>query len=251
VIRSQPKMRPILEKEKFGERPMTITTKSRSPFTTLFAGAALSAAIVAAAPAHAGPLDFIKKAVKKELVEITQSATQGVVDATFKGEKDTKAQSSEGGFRQEGGTTVETADDVQAPQEEGAAMLLPAVQPVREAARPRHSRMSQNGTTVETANTVQAPQKPQRAKLKQNGTTIATAGEVQAPTTTPAALAGDEHSAGDEHEITYDIAAGVDRTPHNVTPQGSQASTEQKLPKFRREKGTTVATADDVAAPSR
>jgi hypothetical protein len=182
---------------------MTNTKNTRSPLTMLLAGAALSAAMMAAAPAHADPLDFIKKAVKKELVEIAESATQSAVDATFKVEKGTRAPTADGGFRQEGGTTVETADDIQAPQEEGAALLLPAVQAAREAARRQRSKMSQNGTTVETANEVQAPQRPQRAKLSQNGTTVATANEVQAPEAPPAAL------AGDEHEITYDIAAGV------------------------------------------
>ena len=62
-------------------------------------------------------------------------------------------------FRQEPGTTVPTADDVQAPQDETqVGLLLPAVQKAREAA----------------AN-------PQRTKLKQNGTTVATASEINAP----------------------------------------------------------------------
>ena len=87
-------------------------------------------------------------------------------------------------FRQEPGTTVPTADDVLAPEDEEAALLLPAVQAYTSVQGPYQAPrkgMSQNGTTVETADEVQAPTRPQRAKLVQNGTTVATAGEVQAP----------------------------------------------------------------------
>ncbi len=148
------------------------------------------------------------------------------------------------------GTTVETASEVQAPQEEQAVLIVPAVQRARGAARPQRGKMSQNGTTVETASEVQAPQAEQaaqigqgrtraraavypaaaaaagphvkvidgarpstRGKMIQNGTTVETANEVQAPEAPTAAL------AGDEHEITYDVTAGVDRTQHKVAPR--------------------------------
>ena len=55
------------------------------------------------------------------------------------------------------GTTVETASEVQAPADEQTALLLPAVQSAREAARRQNAKLSQNGTTVATANEVQAP----------------------------------------------------------------------------------------------
>lgn len=224
---------------------MTNTKHSRSPLTMLLAGAALSATALVAVPAHAGPLGFLKKAIKQELSELAEETAQAAVDAAtgtvktrktsqpntgWKVEEGEAAASGDGGFRQEGGTTVPSADDVLAPEDEGEALLLPAVQAVREAARPQRSRMSQNGTTVETAN------------------------EVQAPASSGVAL------AGDEHEITYDIAAQRAKLSQNGTTvatanevqaqQSSQASTGPKLPEFRREKGTTVHTADDLTAPS-
>lgn len=57
------------------------------------------------------------------------------------------------------GTTVATASEILAqPREEPVALLLPAVQAVRVAARPTRAGMSQNGTTVPTADTVQQPE---------------------------------------------------------------------------------------------
>ncbi len=249
---------------------MTNTKNTRSQFTMLLAGAALSATALVAVPAHAGPLSFLKKVVKQELSELAQETAQGAVDAatgtvkarktgktdaTWKVEEGEAAASGDGGFRQEGGTTVPTADDLLAPEDEGEALLLPAVQAAREAARPQRSKMSQNGTTVETANEVQAPAPPgaalagdeheitydiaaQRAKLSQNGTTVAIANEVLAPQKP-------ERAKLKQNGTTVATAGEVQ------APQSSQASTEPKLPKFRREKGTTVHTADDVAAPSR
>lgn len=102
------------------------------------------------------------------------------------------------GKLKQNGTTVATAGEVQAPQHEAqAALLLPAVQKVREPARSQRAKLKQNGTTVATAGEVQAPgAKPraglllpavqkarmqpqaQRSRLKQNGTTVATAGTV-------------------------------------------------------------------------
>ncbi|MEE1878074.1 hypothetical protein [Altererythrobacter litoralis] len=143
-----------------------------------------------AAPAHAGPLDFIKSAVKAEAKKRLNSelehhgistahaqdstpaptearlvqngttvATADEVLAPETGEPNGDGSANRKGFRQEGGTTVPTADDVQAPQgEERKGLLLPAIQKAQ--AEPKKRRkMSQNGTTVATASEVQAPQR--------------------------------------------------------------------------------------------
>lgn len=192
---------------------------------------ALSATALAAVPAHAGPLGFLKKIVKQELSELAQDTAQRAVDAATGGAEESKgkkkgkvdatwkveegeaaAPPSSGGYRQEGGTTVPTADDVQAPQGGTRGLILPAVQPRNQGGvnvavgdingdgRDGRPGMSQNGTSVETADTVQAQQeerraalllpavqkaapepRPQRGKMVQNGTTVETAGELKAP----------------------------------------------------------------------
>lgn len=193
---------------------------------------ALSATALVAVPAQAGPLGFLKKIVKQELSELAQQTAQSAVDAatggsepaeakrkgkveaSWKVEEGEAARSGDGGFRQEGGTSVPTADDVQAPQGETRGLILPAVQPRFQggvnvavgdvngdgtADGPTKPGMSQNGTTVPSADTLQAPTeerrglilpavqkvapepRPQRGKMVQNGTTVETAGEVQAP----------------------------------------------------------------------
>ena len=213
---------------------MTKNTKTHSPLRLLFAGVALSATAMAAVPAHAGPLDFLKRAVKQELKEtfeeVTESAVEtavetavvatigadasnesgggiynsggtlstqaqvgrgrakarasvgeamtsqngttvetasevqappstskGKVEATWKTEEGTKSQTRPERGMSQNGTTVETASEVQAPADEQTALLLPAVQSAREAARKDRAKLSQNGTTVATANEVQAP----------------------------------------------------------------------------------------------
>ena len=168
----------------------------------LATASALSAALVAA-PAHAGPLDFLKNAVKQELSELAQETTRGAVDAAVgkrKADKKATAASNEGGFRQEGGTTVPTADDVLAPQGETRSGVNVASGDVDGDGRAGKSGLSQNGTTVPSADTVQARQperraalivpaiqkvapeaRPQRGRMVQNGTTVATAGEITAP----------------------------------------------------------------------
>ncbi|QPC99047.1 hypothetical protein [Qipengyuania soli] len=193
----------------------------------LASATALSATALVAVPAHAGPLGFLKKVVKQELSELAQDTAReavdaatgtakagkkGKVEASWKVEEGEAAPTGDGGFRQEGGTTVPTADDVQAPQGETRGLLLPAVQPrfqggvnvavgdVNGDGRDGKPGMSQNGTTVPSADTVQAAKeerraslllpavqkvapeaRPQRAKMVQNGTTVATAGEIKAP----------------------------------------------------------------------
>ena len=94
------------------------------------------------------------------------------------------------------GTTVATADEILAPDSQIlVALLLPAVQANRAAARPARAGMSQNGTTVETADTILGPDGTPvplmaayikfdgvdgEAKMSQNGhTTVETADEVQ------------------------------------------------------------------------
>lgn len=201
----------------------------------LAAATALSATALVAVPAQAGPFGFLKKIVKKELTELAQETAQSAVDAatgaavgdqseskgkkkgkveaSWKVEEGEAAPSGDGGFRQEGGTTVPTADDVQAPQGETRGLLLPAVQPRFQGGvnvavgdingdgtsdGPSKPGMSQNGTTVPSADTVQAQQEERRMLLlpavqkvapeprpqtgmTQNGTTVPTADEVQAP----------------------------------------------------------------------
>ena len=80
------------------------------------------------------------------------------------------------------GTTVPTADTVQAPKSEESALMLPAVQQARETAPRRERKMSQNGTRVPTASELNAPNREpsQRGEMEQNGTTVSTASEVQA-----------------------------------------------------------------------
>lgn len=184
----------------------------RTALSAIAMGLTVSSVALTAVPAQAGALSFLKKVVKRE---VTRAADKALADVA--GEESGTPQAGPEPklpeFNREKGTTVPTADDVQAPQDDEEALLLPAVQAYTSVQGPyqQRSKMTQNGTTVETASEVQAPdtQRPQRAKLKQNGTRVATASEVQAPTV-------------------------------------PQAGTTPKLPEFRREKGTTVATADDV-----
>lgn len=211
---------------------MTKTITHSATLKAMLAGAAISMTAIAATPAQAGALSFLKKAVKKELSRVAENTVESVLesavetaaDTTFRAEKPAQADAGqEGGglwnsgsgtaaanpaskpMRQEGGTTVGTADDVQAPREEGTALIVPAVQPPREAAR-----------------------RTQRAKLKQTGTTVATASEVQAPR--PSTMSGS--------------GSGTARHRATIEPLASAAQ-------FRKEGGTRVGTADEVQAPSR
>ena len=102
------------------------------------------------------------------------------------------------------GTTVATAGELLAPGGgEPIALLLPAVQAAREAARPARAGLSQNhGTTVPSADTLEAPRPaarrtqgrvpaiPARAGMSQNGTTVPSADTVKAPETDGALAAG-------------------------------------------------------------
>ena len=141
--------------------------------------------VATSATANAGLLSSVKKIAKKELTRVAQNATDGAVETSWKVEKGEAANGKP--FRQEGGTTVPTADDVQAPQRPQRAKMsqngttVATASEVQAPQRPQRAKMSQNGTTVATASEVQAPQRPQRAKMSQNGTTVATASEVQAP----------------------------------------------------------------------
>ncbi|MFN2098833.1 hypothetical protein [Altererythrobacter sp. MF3-039] len=156
---------------------------------------AASAGLMTATPAHAGPLDFLKnevsKAAKKEAKRAIEAGTQRAVrvavsDVSRDGIDESAAEGES--FRQEGHTTVPTADDIQSkPQAHiGGAGGAGKVSHNRVQMERANAKLSQNGTTVGTASEVQAPQteeqRPQRAKLSQNGTTVATANEVQAPT---------------------------------------------------------------------
>lgn len=169
----------------------------------LATASAIAAAALVAVPAHAGPLDFLKKAVKQELSELAQEKTRGAVDAAVGSRKSAKkeaAGSTDGGFRQEGGTTVPTADDVQAQQGDTRSGVNVASGDVNGDGRRGKPGLSQNGTTVPSADTVQASQherrgslilpavqkaapeaRAQRGRLVQNGTTVATAGTIAAP----------------------------------------------------------------------
>lgn len=79
------------------------------------------------------------------------------------------------------GTTVATANEVQANTQQRAGFAMTSSNHAPNTAQAHLAKLKQVGTTVATASEVQAPQKPQRSKLKQNGTTVATASEVQAP----------------------------------------------------------------------
>jgi len=149
-----------------------------------------------AAPAHAGPLDFIKSAVKAEAKKrlnselerrglstahaqdsmpaptearlVQNGTTVATADEVLAPETGEGAANATGkGFRQEGGTTVPTADDVQAPQgEERIGLLLPAVQRAQASAQAQGKPFRQEGgTTVPTADDVQAPQAEERKGL--------------------------------------------------------------------------------------
>lgn len=203
---------------------------------------ALSATSLVAVPAQAGPFGFLKKIVKQELNELAEETVQGAVDAAAgavvdaasdnkskkkgkvearKVEEGEAAPAGNGGFRQEGGTTVPSADDVQAPPSETRVNVaagdvtgdgrggkpgmsqngttVPSADTVQAQQKERRGALilpavqkaapeprpqagtTQNGTTVPTADEVQAPQRPQRGKMALNGTTVETASEVQAP----------------------------------------------------------------------
>ena len=162
---------------------------------------AASAGLLTAAPAQAGPLDFLKKEVtktaKKEAKRAVERQASGVRVAVGDVTSDSTARSQDGGggiFNNGGsanrfddtdivhttteekglsqnGTTVATANEVQAPQTEGqpaSAQVGSGRTRARasiEAASATRGKLSQNGTTVATANEVQAPQTEGQAAL--------------------------------------------------------------------------------------
>lgn len=144
-----------------------------------------------------------------------------------------------GGFRQEPGTRVPTADDIKAPEKEGEAMLLPAVQASRAAADKGEKGRAETTWKVEegeaAASTGSGPhvrvidgsQPPARAGLSQNGTTVATADEVLAPETDEGRLVQNGTTVATADEV--------------LAPEPKEARLVQN--------GTTVATADEVLAP--
>lgn len=183
-----------------------------------------------AAPAHAGPLDFIKSAVKAEAKKRLNSELEHRGISTAHAQDSTPAptearlvqngttvatadevlapETGEGaanrkGFRQEGGTTVPTADDVQAPQgEERIGLLLPAIQKAQASSQAQGKPFRQEGgTTVPTADDVQAPQGEERKGL--------------------------------------------------LLPAVQKAQAEPKKRRKMSQNGTTVATASEVQAPQR
>ncbi|MBX7528544.1 hypothetical protein [Qipengyuania vesicularis] len=202
--------------------------------------------------------------------ESQQRSRRGARSASDDGRADivtgagTHAPRGNGGFRQEPGTTVPTADDIKAPEKEGeAALLLPAVQAARassqggeeggvepswkvekgEAAEasgsgghvrvidgsqpPARAGLSQNGTTVATADEVLAPE-TNEGRLVQNGTTVATADEVLAPEPKEARLVQNGTTVATADEL--------------LAPENARGKMSQN--------GTTVETASEVQAPS-
>lgn len=262
---------------------MTSNTKTRSHLTLLLAGVAMAGA--AATPAQAGPFDFIKRAVKQELKEtfeattesVVESAMQTAVETTFKVEKGEQAQASREGFRQEGHTTVGTADDIQAPE-------LAQAQVGRGRTQARagigEAMTSQNGTTVETASEVQsdpaataADAEPQDAfmtfngpdaaarssvqypyrlenKMSQNGTTVETASEVQAQQR-PQAVPPSQTKG--KVEATWKVEEGEAAAAGGGAAGAGKATFKEYRTNPARarmsQNGTTVETASEVQAP--
>lgn len=144
-----------------------------------------------------------------------------------------------GGFRQEPGTRVPTADDIKAPEKEGEAMLLPAVQASRAAADKGKKGRAETTWKVEEGEAAASPgsgphvrvidgsQPPARAGISQNGTTVATADEVLAPETDEGRLVQNGTTVATADEV--------------LAPEPKEARLVQN--------GTTVATADEVLAP--
>jgi hypothetical protein len=252
---------------------MTSNTKTRSHLTLLLAGVAMAGA--AATPAQAGPFDFIKRAVKQELNEtfeattesVVESAMQTAVETTFKVEKGEQAQASREGFRQEGHTTVGTADDIQAPE-------LAQAQVGRGRTQARASigeaMTSQNGTTVETASEVQAQQRPQAVPPSQTKGKVEATWKVEEGEA--AAAGGGAAGAGKATFKEYRTNPARARMSQNGTtvetasevqaPQAEQAGLLLPAVQANRaasrpqrgklsQNGTTVATADEVQAPNR
>ena len=172
--------------------------------TTTFALAAATLGMIAT-PAIAGQQAYNPKNPEDVQASDAQrgdktGSSKGKVEAEWKVEEGEAASTS--GLSQNG-TTVPTANTVQAPKSEERALIVPAVQQARS---PRRSsrKMTQNGTTVPTASEVRAPRAESRSaagtdkhdkwisldsvnntrnrrKMSQNGTTVPTASEVQAP----------------------------------------------------------------------
>ena len=112
-------------------------------------------------------------------VQAPPSTSKGKVEATWKTEEGTKSQARPERGMSQNGTTVETASEVQAPADEQTALLLPAVQSAREAARSGRADKPRRGAT--NGGGLHITGSAARAKLSQNGTTVATANEVQSP----------------------------------------------------------------------
>ena len=157
---------------------MTLTNKPLAPLRALLAASAASAALFAAVPAHAGPFDFLKRTIEREVKEAVDTAAETAVEAalqtavetTFKVEKAGQAQTTAAGFRQEGGTTVPTADDIAEPTtEDGEAHVSGVFVATGDVNgdgidESRGKPFRQEGhTTVPTADDVQAPAQNRRA----------------------------------------------------------------------------------------
>lgn len=205
-------------------------------------------------------------------------SSKGKVEAEWKVEEGEAASTS--GLSQNG-TTVPTANTVQAPKSEERALIVPAVQQARSPGRSSR-KMTQNGTTVSTASEVQAPKSEGRAqaakakkhvewsrvhnsasnsapnsqsgKMTQNGTTVPTASEVRAPRAESRSAAGT-----DKHDkwISLDSVNNT-RNRRKMSQNGTTVPTasEVQAPRSERSRrkmtqnGTTVSTASEVQASS-
>ncbi len=197
---------------------MTTRSMPKGPLRITIAAGSISAAAVLAvampAPAHAGPLGFLKEVAKRELGRSLEQATGVQVSANverrrtrsagvrtsagdFNGDGVGEAQPAPRRFEQEGHTTVPTADDVNAQTDpDGTALLLPAVQSVQapESSRPKARFGRKNGTRVATADEVLAPKEPGTEDRtgggfrQEGGTTVPTADDI-APHADPSGTA--------------------------------------------------------------
>ena len=239
---------------------MRKTNEPQAALKALIAALGVSAMAMASAPAHAGPFDALKKAVKKEAMKeldkaspkLAESALRAVVGGQEAEEK--KKGNVEYSWKVEEGESAagdehEITYDIAAGAYHGEAtddghkdwiIIESMSSPLM--------KMVQNGTTVATASEINAGQSPRAAgsgvrvatgdingdgtadiivgpalcKLVQNGTTVATAGDVLAMT-----------QEGSRWSRVIDRA--------EIEGACEMAGLSQN--------GTTVATADEILAP--
>ena len=252
---------------------MTKNTKTHSPMRLLFAGVALSASAMAAVPAHAGPLDFLKRAVKQELKETFEEVTESAVE-----------------------TAVETAvvatigaDPARTPEATPAVKPLDRASPVLADANIEGGGLWNANTSAADGNggggiynsggTLDAQAQVGRGRTRaranvgeamtsQNGTTVETASEVQAPPSTSKGKVeatwkteeGTKSQArpqrgmsqnGTTVETANEVQAPMDEQAALLLPAVQSAREAARKDRAKlSQNGTTVATANEVQAPA-